>query len=206
MNRTKAYLVAAFAPLLLLGDLTLTHPQSNGPTNTLTFTNGAGTDSSITTAASFDFNNPFFLPLGTNARACSTCHQPNNGWAIRTEDVQARFDATDGLDPIFLPNDGTDSPNADMSTVDARRAATTMLRGRGTIRVGLPIPANAEFKLVSVDDPYGFAGAAELSLFRRPLPTTNLKFLSSVMWDNRETLSQTDFQADLRHQAMDAVL
>src|SRR5207245_11496179 len=113
MFKTKAYLVAAFAPLLLLGGLTLTHPQTNGPTNTLTFTNSAGTDSSITTSAFFDFNNPFFQPLGTNARACSTCHYPINGWTIRPETVQARFDATGGLDPIFLPNDGTDTPNAD---------------------------------------------------------------------------------------------
>src|SRR5204862_100889 len=41
-------------------------------------------------------------------------------------------------------------------------------------------------------DPYGYASAAELSLFRRPLPTTNLKFLSTVMWDGRETFAGTD--------------
>jgi hypothetical protein len=206
MNKTRTFLVAAFAPLLLLSALSLTSPQTNGPTNTLTFTNGAGADTSITTAASFDANNPFFQPIGSNARACSTCHQPNNGWSIRTDSIQERFDSTDGLDPIFLTNDGTDSPMADMSTVDTRRQATTMLRGRGTIRVGLPIPSNAEFDLVNVNDPYWYASASELSLFRKPLPTTNLKFTSSVMWDNRETLSTTDFQADLRHQGMDAVL
>jgi cytochrome c peroxidase len=38
-----------------------------------------------------------------------------------------------------------------------------------------------------VDDPYGFASAAELSLFRRPMPTTNLRFLTGVMWDGRES-------------------
>src|SRR5262249_24991802 len=32
----------------------------------------------------------------------------------------------------------------------------------------------------------------ELSLFRRPLPTTNLKFLSTVMWDGRETFAGAD--------------
>lgn len=31
-----------------------------------------------------------------------------------------------------------------------------------------------------VDDPYHYASAAELALFRRPLPTTNLKFDSTV--------------------------
>ena len=44
-----------------------------------------------------------------------------------------------------------------------------------------------EFDLVAVDDPYGYASANELSLFRRPLPSTNLKFLSTVMVDGRET-------------------
>lgn len=61
-----------------------------------------------------------------------------------------------------------------------------MLLTKGLIRVGLPMPSNAEFELVAVDDPYGFASASELSLFRRPLPTTNLKFSSDLMWDGRE--------------------
>ena len=38
-----------------------------------------------------------------------------------------------------------------------------------------------------MDDPYGYASANELSLFRRPLPSTNLKFLSTLMSDGRET-------------------
>jgi hypothetical protein len=62
-----------------------------------------------------------------------------------------------------------------------------MLLTKGLIRIGLPIPAGAEFDLAAVDDPYGFASTSELSLFRRPLPATNLRFLSAVMWDGRET-------------------
>jgi hypothetical protein len=62
-----------------------------------------------------------------------------------------------------------------------------MLLTKGLIRVGMPIPDGAEFELVAADDPYGFASAKELSLFRRPLPTTNVGFLSTVMWDGRET-------------------
>jgi cytochrome c peroxidase len=46
--------------------------------------------------------------------------------------------------------------------------------------------------LIKVDDPYGYASANELSLFRRPLPTTNLRFLSTVMHDGRETLIGSD--------------
>ena len=44
-----------------------------------------------------------------------------------------------------------------------------------------------QFELAQVDDPYGYASATELSLFRRPLASTNLRFLSTVMWDGRET-------------------
>jgi len=57
-----------------------------------------------------------------------------------------------------------------------------MLLTKGLIRVGIGIPNDAEFELAAVDDPYGFASSSELSLFRRPLPSTNLKFLSTVMW------------------------
>jgi hypothetical protein len=128
--------------------------------------------------------------MGTNGRACVTCHQPSVGWTVTPQDIQARFDATDGADPIFRTNDGSNSPTADVSTVDARRSAYSMLLSKGLIRIGLGIPESiAEFDLVAVDDPYGYASARELSLFRRVLPSTNLKFLSTVMWDGRETFS-----------------
>jgi hypothetical protein len=71
-----------------------------------------------------------------------------------------------------------------------------MLITKGLIRVGIGIPANADFELIGVDDPYGYASATELSLFRRPLPTTNLKFLSTVMWDGRETFTDTSATPD----------
>src|SRR5262249_25558852 len=53
-------------------------------------------------------------------------------------------------------------------------------------------------------------------MYRRPLPTTNLQYLSTVMWDGRESAPQTgtqkisyatnpnDLIADLGHQAADA--
>src|SRR4051812_9573222 len=80
----------------------------------------------------------------------------------------------------------------------------------------------AEFELASVADPYGFASAAELSLFRRPMPTTNLRFLTAVMWDGRESMTSTGtfpilagvtaeedataLFSDLVHQANDATM
>jgi hypothetical protein len=151
------------------------------------FPNPSGFAATFSTAGSIDLSNPFFQSLGTNGRACVSCHQPSDGWTVTPERIRARFDATDGMDPIFRTNDGSNSPAADVSTVETRRSGYSMLLTKGLIRVGIGIPAGAEFKLIAVDDPYGYAGNNELSLFRRPLPSTNLKFLSTVMWDGRET-------------------
>jgi len=117
---------------------------------------------------------PFFLDLGVNGRRCSTCHEPQSNMTVTPARLRARFDATEGNDPIFRPNDGSNSPLADTSTVEARRTGYSMLLTKGLIRIGLPIPVTAEFELVSVQDPYGYAGrnanGDELSLFRRPAP------------------------------------
>lgn len=151
-------------------------------------------------------DNPFFESLGTNGRACVTCHRPDDGWSITPRTVARRFEASRGTDPLFRTNDGAVSPLADVSTLAARRAAYRLLVERGLIRVGLPMPADAGFTLEGVDDPHGFASAAQLSLFRRPLPTANLAFLSTVMWDGRETVSGESIHFDLAHQANNATL
>jgi hypothetical protein len=155
--------------------------------NMLPFANPTGISATYSTVGKIDITGPFFQSLGTNGRACVSCHQPSTGWTVTPANMRARFVATDGTDPIFRTNDGSNSPNADVSTVKARRSAYSMLLSKGLIRVGIGIPENAEFDLVTVDDPYEFASAIELSLFRRPLPSTNLKFLSTLMWDGRET-------------------
>jgi hypothetical protein len=102
-------------------------------------------------------------------------------------DVNLTFDLTLGLDPLFRPVDGTTSPNADVHTLADRRKAYSMLLSRGTIRIGIGMPTGANYTLTAVDDPYNFASASQLSLFRRPLPATNLAFVNTVMWDGRVT-------------------
>ena len=149
--------------------------------------NDSGVAVTISTNGFIDRRNPFFRELGTNERACVTRHQPNEGWTITPTGLRERFRQTRGTDPVFRVNDGANSPLVDVSTPRAREAGYSMLLSKGLIRVGLPIPANAEFELAAVDDPYRYASAAELSLYRRPLASTNLRFLSTVMWDGRET-------------------
>ncbi len=168
--------------------------------NGLPFPNPTGFASTFSTAGRIDLTNEFFQDLGANGRRCVSCHVPSAGWTIVPSQVQAIFDRTLGgliddalgLGAIFRTNDGSNSPTADVSSLAARRSAYSMVLTKGLIRVGIGVPATADFKLVGVDDPYHFASAAELSLFRRPLPTTNLQFLSTVMWDGRETFGGTD--------------
>jgi hypothetical protein len=149
--------------------------------------NESGVALTISSNGFIDRGNPFFRSLGANGRSCISCHQPEEGWSMTPKGLRERFERSNGMDPVFRPNDGANSPLADVSTRQAREAAYSMLLGKGLIRVGIGVPAGAEFELVQVDDPYGFASAAELSLFRRPLASTNLRFLSTVMWDGRET-------------------
>lgn len=119
--------------------------------------------------------------------------------------AQSLFDLTQGLDPLFATVDGTNSPTADMSTLEARARNTSMLRTKGLFRIALAVPANAEFEIEAIDDPYSFASSSEISAFRRPLPASNLRFLSTVMWDGREMLTAGSVSAALRSQVKDAV-
>ena len=171
----------------------------------LTFSDGAGIQRTITTAESFDEDNPFFQSLGANGRSCSTCHQPDQAWTVTPPRIQERFEETHGRDPIFRTNDGSNCKDADISTLDKRRAAFSQLLTKGLIRVDLDVPANAEFAIAKADDPYRCGEVlSAASMFRRPLPSTNLGFLSTVMWDGRETVKGQSIRDDLATQANDA--
>jgi cytochrome c peroxidase len=172
--------------------------------NNLPFRNQLGHSATWSAEGSIELENEFFQELGTNDRQCGNCHQVSQGWTISAAKTRARFERTRGRDPLFRTNDGTNSPTADVSTLKARRAAYSMLLSRGTIRVGIGMPAGAEFELIAVDDPYGHASVAELSLFRRPLPAANLAFIRQVMWDGRVTGATID--AALAEQANGATM
>jgi cytochrome c peroxidase len=164
-----------------------------------------------------DLTGPFFQSLGTNGRSCGTCHRPAEGWSVSAQELNLRFDFTQGLDPIFRTVDGSNCDhNINTSTLAGRRQAYSLLISRGLIRIALAMPASAEFTVVGVVNPYGCNDPSTLSMYRRPLPAANLRFLSTVMWDGRESSLQTgtqkitpatnpaDLLADLAHQAVDA--
>src|SRR5207244_13000130 len=118
-----------------------------------------GIQRTITTAESFDTDNPFFQSLGTNGRSCFTCHKPDQGWSVTPGEIRDRFEDSRGRDPIFRTNDGSNCEGADISTPGHRPRAFSLLLTKGLIRVNLPVPANSEFTITDVDDPYD-CGAA----------------------------------------------
>jgi cytochrome c peroxidase len=162
--------------------------------------------------------------LGTNRRQCMTCHADDAEWGSTPEAFRDRFEngtrylvngprlvgnaqavENDDLEPAFRVIDATNSPFADVSTPAARAQAYSLLLTRGLFRMGLAMPADAEFELVEVEDPYGFASATELSLFRRSPPMTNLRFNTTIMADGRETLACETLTTSLQHQVTTAV-
>ena len=72
-------------------------------------------------------DNSFFLDLGVNGRRCITCYEPQSNMTLTSARLRARFDATEGNDAIFRPNEGSNSPLAVTSTIEARRAAYSIL-------------------------------------------------------------------------------
>jgi hypothetical protein len=163
-------------------------------------------------------SNPFFLDMGTNGRKCVTCHEPSDAFSITPPHLQQRFYATGGTDAIFRPVDGATCPTADVSSVEKRLQAYSLLLSRGLIRIFLTVPANADYAVVSVNNPYGCNATDVISMYRRPLPTTNLAFLSTVMFDGRESSPATgttkisfsnfpsSLMSDLAHQSVDATV
>ncbi len=132
---------------------------------------------------------PFFTPLGTNGRACVTCHQPGNGMSISTATLQRRWVETSGRDPVFAAVDGANCPDLPQGQASSH----TLLLQHGLFRIYLPWPPraadgssmNPEFAIQVVRDPtgcntstkYGLKSSnSMISVFRRPRPIANMKY------------------------------
>lgn len=132
----------------------------------------------------------FFTPIGSNGRACITCHQPSDGMSLSVDTIRRRWDETGGKDPLFAAIDGSNCP----SLPQDERASHSLLLDRGLIRVYLPWPPRAagspplkqEFSIEVVSDPTGcnndpvyglHSETPSISVFRRPRPVANLKYL-----------------------------
>jgi len=179
------------------------------------FLDPTGLIATYNSSGNIDTGNPFFQSLGTNGRSCATCHQASDAFGLSAAHAEARFRFSKGTDPLFASVDGANCPT--VSPGDA--AGHSLVTGNGLFRISLPLPTTTEFTISVVHDPYGCAiqpdsntGEMMISVYRRPLPTTNLKFSSAIMFDGRETVSplnsastfQANLTTDLIHQALDA--
>jgi len=123
-----ARLAVALLPLLLVATVAagprllpalVAAPNADGMAVTLSAGGGVTAD------------HPFFRGFGESGRACATCHAAADGWSLVPASVQHRFEATGGLDPLFLPHDAAVSPRADVTTLPARRRAYALVLTRG---------------------------------------------------------------------------
>jgi hypothetical protein len=210
--------VAIFSFSAVLAQASLADPPSpdrRTPERLELFLDPTGFFDTLSTAGEIDRRGAFFQSLGTNGRTCGTCHLPDQAFSLTAAGASETFIRTRGRDPLFAAVDGANCPNV-------RREDPTshsLLLKHGLFRIGIPMPANAQFTISVVHDPYGCAilrdpktGQENISVYRRPIPTTNLAFLSDVMSDGRETLAPlgakdvflANLQTDLKQQASDA--
>jgi len=158
--------------------------EYDDPAGRIGLVNTAGT---ITTAG-----HPFFEPIGTNGRACVTCHQPADGMSVSVATIKRRWEVTAGKDPLFAMIDGANCPNQPA----ADPASHSLLLGRGLFRIALPWPprddkgqvVTPEFTIEVVRDStgcnsgpeYGINGTRhEISVYRRPRAAVNLRYVAS---------------------------
>ena len=209
-SMTKAWI--AFGILILAGTAT----AGVSIPNLFPFFDLTGAVANYSSTGSIDRTNTFFQSLGTNGRTCGTCHLPAEGMGLSATDAQLRYLVTGGKDPLFAAVDGAACPTA----APGKHLNYTPMLKSGLVRIALPIPDDAQFTITAAQDPYGCAlttndsGQTIVSFYRRPLPTTNLNFLSSVMFDGRETVAPLNEEStytanlttDLTQQALDATL
>lgn len=145
--------------------------------------NPGGEAATFSPRGSVNLTGEFFQAQGTNGQSCATCHIPEDAWSINPGTLQRLFNETEGTHPVFNPLDAN-NPEMDVSTPQARRAAYSMLLTRGVFRRGGPPRPDAEWELIAVEDPHGYASVNRLVHWRRSMPTINFPVGSAtVNWD-----------------------
>lgn len=136
--------------------------------------------------------NPFFEPLGSNGRACVTCHQPADAMSLSVLTISRRWAIHGSRDSLFAVVDGANCP--DLPTQS--RASHSLLLDKGLFRIALPWPPRdpsgraitPEFDITLISDPTGCNASAlyglaakdpHISVFRRPRMAANLKYVET---------------------------
>ena len=157
--------------------------QSAGIPNNRPQPNPGGRAATFSTQGAVDLTGEYFKPQGTNGRSCATCHVPEDAWSINPGTLQRLFDETEGTHAVFKLLDAN-NPSMDVSTVEGRLAAYSMMLSRGVFRRGGTPRADSEWELIEADDPHGYANTSRLVHWRRVMPTINFAVGSAtVNWD-----------------------
>lgn len=138
---------------------------------------------------------PFFTALGSNGRACITCHQPSNAMSLSLDLIRDRWAATNGKDSLFAAIDGSNCPDLPQE----KQESHSLLLERGLFRIALPWPPEnkPDFRIEVVRDPTGCnKNSASISVYRRPRVAANLQHIAlptggTLMADGRETSLQS---------------
>src|SRR5438552_3588599 len=151
---------------------------------------------------------PFFTALGSNGRACVTCHQPSNAMSLSLDLIRDRWAATNGKDPLFAAVDGSNCPDLPQD----KEGSHSLLLERGLFRIALPWPPvtasgqllEPDFRIEVVRDPTGCnKNPASISVYRRPRVAANLQYIALPSGD---TLTADGRERTLQSQAASAAL
>lgn len=151
-------------------------------------------------------DHPFFIPLGTNGRACVSCHQPADAMSLSVETIRTRWRQSGGSDPIFASVDGANCPN--LPAKDPK--SHSLLLEKGLFRIPLPWPSapyagkkiTPEFTIEVVSDPtgcntnpiYGLkSDHPTISVYRRPRMNANLTHVVETGYQFKFFSSKTGF-------------
>ena len=160
-------------------------------------------------------DHPFFTPLGTNGRACVTCHQPTSAMSLSLDLIRLRWADTNGKDPLFAAVDGSNCPDLPQDKEESH----SLLLERGLFRIALrwpPVTASGQlfkpdFRIEVVRDPTGCnKNPASISIYRRSRVAANLQYIAlptgdTLMADGREgTLQSQATSAALTHEQASA--
>jgi len=136
---------------------------------------------------------------------------------MSAEHAREVYADTGGRDPLFAPVDGANCPNqvpaastsgapaggrTGSATQTSFEAAYSLLLNRGLFRIFLPVPPQAEFSIQVLSDPNGCNTdpaynqevdpstgqvVQVISVYRRPLMRSNLKFKTTVLQNDDPT-------------------
>src|SRR5690242_7850979 len=125
MRRRHLVTIALLVTALCLGSISVFSGRLLP--NPLYTRDASGVIANYSTNRRVDINKAYFKNHGSNGRTCNTCHISSSAWGLTPSDVAEKFNGSQGTDPVFRTNDGSNCPSADVSTLAARRSAYSQL-------------------------------------------------------------------------------